>query len=254
MSARKSWFLLDDELVALGADIRSTAPNKTVETIIENRRVTAAATFTADPNGMWAHLGSSIPGADIGYFFPGRADCQSASEMRSGAWRDINAGGPTTVLTAEYRTLWLDHGIMPGGATYSYVLLPGKSAQETAAYAASPAVKIIENDADVQAVKHAGLGIRAANFWSVGGKSVAGISSDSVASVLVHQANGLLAIAVSDPTQANNDVMRIEIDTPASGVVSHDDGVTVERTTPTVRLAISPSQSHGKPFLVTLSL
>ena len=39
LSAKKSWFLFDDELVALGADIRSTAAGKTVETIVENRRV-----------------------------------------------------------------------------------------------------------------------------------------------------------------------------------------------------------------------
>jgi len=77
---------------------------------------------------------------------------------------------------------------MPNGATYAYVILPGKSEAETASYAGSPAVRILENNGDVQSVIHAGLGIRAVNFWT-GAKSAAGIGSDGVASVLVHQAN-----------------------------------------------------------------
>ena len=51
LSAKKSWFLFDDELVALGADIRSTAAGKTVETIVENRRVPTGASHAVGPLG-----------------------------------------------------------------------------------------------------------------------------------------------------------------------------------------------------------
>src|SRR5262249_12982142 len=167
---KKSWFLFDNELVALGADIRSTTPGKTVETIIENRRLTGDPAFIADPNGAWANL------AGIGYYFPGGAGWRSLSETRSGAWRDINPGGPAAVLSAPYQTLWFDHGVQPSGAGYSYFVLPGKSADDTAAYAGSPTAQIVQNDADVQAVTQAALGIQAVNFWSASGKTAAGIT------------------------------------------------------------------------------
>jgi hyaluronate lyase len=252
LRAKKSWFLLDDELVALGADIQSTGPDRTVETIIENRRLTPDAVFTADPSGAWANLASN--GAGIGYFFPASAVWQSLAQSRTGAWRDINVGGSATPLTAQYQTLWFDHGVKPAGAAYAYVLLPGKSADDTAAYAANPAVQIVENDGAAQAVTHAGLGIQAVNFWTASAMPVAGISSDGVASVLVHQANGLLNVAVSDPTQANSGTLHIEIAAAAQGVVSQDDGVSVDQTGPTVRLSVNVNLSHGKAFRASLSV
>jgi hyaluronate lyase len=248
LRAKKSWFLLDDELVALGADINSTASGATVETIVENRALSADAVFNSDTNGAWANLVSN--GASIGYFFPNGAVSQLPPDTRTGAWRDINTGGSTTKVSGQYQTLWFDHGIMAAGASYSYMLLPGKSADDTAAYAASPAVQILQNDASAQAVMHAGLGIQAVNFWTAG--SVAGISSDSIASVVTHQANGLLNIAVSDPTQANTGVIHIEIASPASGVVSQDPAVSVDQISPTVRLSVNVNASHGKSFRVSL--
>jgi hyaluronate lyase len=249
LNAKKSWFLFDGELVALGSDIRSTAAGKTVETIIESRAVKATDTFTTDPNGAWANLSDTI-----GYYFPDGSPFQSLNEVRTGAWRDINAGGPTTKLTSQYQTLWFDHGVTPAGATYSYVLLPGLSAGDTAAYAASPAVQIAQNDAMAQGVIQIALGIQAVNFWAPSPQPVAGITSDGVASVLVHQANGLLNVAVADPTQANTGTLHVEIAAPASTVVSQDDGVTVTQTTPTLRLSVNVKGAHGKSFHVSLSV
>jgi len=250
LSAKKSWFLFDDELVALGADIRSTAASQTVETIVDNRRLTAEASFTSGQRGRWAHLASALPGASLGYYFPDNTAWKSLEETRSGAWREINRRGPATVVSARYRTLWFDHGRMPNGATYAYVILPGKSEAETASYAGSPAVRILENNGDVQSVIHAGLGIRAVNFWT-GAKSAAGIGSDGVASVLVHQANGVLDIAASDPTQANTGRLHIEVAEAVGALVFQDAGVSVEQTTPVLRLAISVNDAHGKPFRVS---
>jgi hyaluronate lyase len=253
LQTKKSWFFLDDELVALGADIQSTSSAGRVETIVENRRLTSSTTFATDPNGAWAHLQSSVPGASIGYVFPDGAPLLPPSEDRTGAWHDINGGGSKTHLTAQYQTLWFDHGLVPAGATYSYIVLPGKSADETAAYALAPGVEIVENDAAAQAVTHSGLGIQAANFWTADGQPVAGISSDSIASVLVHLENGLLNIAVSDPTQANSGIVHLEIAAAGSAVLSKDAGITIDQIAPTVRLSVDVRGSQGKTFRVSLS-
>jgi hyaluronate lyase len=250
LSAKKSWFLFDEELVALGADIRSTAASQTVETIVENRRIAAETGFTSGQRGRWAHLASALAGASMGYYFPYDTAWKSLEETRSGAWSDINGRGPATAVSARYRTLWFDHGRMPNGATYAYVVLPGKSEAATASYAGSPAVRIIENNGEVQSVIQAGLGIRAANFWT-GGKSAAGIGSDGVASVLVHQAGGVLNVAASDPTQANTGRLHIEVAEAVSAVVFQDAGVGVDQTAPVLRLSIDVNNSHGKPFRVS---
>jgi hyaluronate lyase len=247
LSAKKSWFLFDNELAALGADISSSAAGKTVETIIENRRVTGDPTFTADPNGAWANF------AGIGYYFPNGSVGHTLAETRSGAWRDINAGGPTTILSTLYRTMWFDHGVAPSGAGYAYVVLPGMGPDDTAAYSSSPAIQIVENDAGVQAVIQLSLGIQAANFWSGNGASAAGITCDSVASVLAHQTAGQINIAVSDPTQANNGTIHVEVAASASAALSVDDGITVDQLNPTIRLSVNVKNGAGKSFRVSLA-
>lgn len=248
LSAKKSWFLLDDELVALGADIRSTAAQP-VETIVENRRLTSAPVVTNGPDHSWIQIATGTPRAGIGYYFPGKPEVHSTFDLRRGSWHDINANGPADELTARYQTIWFDHGVKPQGATYAYIELPGQNGQNMLHYL--PQIEIAQNDAAAQAIMHPGLGLKAANFWTAGGP-VAGISSDGVASVLVHAAGGTVNVAVADPTQLNEGVLHVELNLPAGAVVSKDDGVTVERTTPTVRLAVAVKGSQGKSFRVSL--
>jgi hypothetical protein len=174
LKARKSWFLFDDEVVALGSDIRSTATAQTVETIVENRRLPNGSVFSSDPARAWGHLAGATTTASIGYVFPNGGNWQAQQISRSGAWKDINAGYSATVQTAQYETIWFDHGVAPTGASYAYITLPGKTKAETAAYAANPAITILQNDASAQAVSHDRLGLVAVNFWAP--KTVAGIS------------------------------------------------------------------------------
>src|SRR5690606_36369454 len=51
-SAHKSWFMFDDEVVALGSDIKTTTPRgREVETVVENRKLNAAGTNTLTVDG-----------------------------------------------------------------------------------------------------------------------------------------------------------------------------------------------------------
>jgi len=45
-------------------------------------------------------------------------------------------------------------------------------------------------------------------------------------------------------------VIHVEVAAAVMSVVSADAGVTVDQTTPTVKLSIHVQDSHGKPFLV----
>ena len=100
LRARKSWFMFDDEIVALGAGINSTS-GRTIETVVENRSLNSQGDNDLIVDGTvqpstpgwteqltsvnWFHL------ADTGgYVFPGGADLNFLREERAGKNEDIN--------------------------------------------------------------------------------------------------------------------------------------------------------------------
>ncbi|MDR6553159.1 polysaccharide lyase family 8 super-sandwich domain-containing protein [Paenibacillus qinlingensis] len=100
VSAKKSWFMFDDEIVALGAGINSTS-DRPIETIVENRPLNANGdnVLTVDgsvdlsPMGQqvtkegthWIHLDGTG-----GYVFPNVANVEMLREEREGKSKTIN--------------------------------------------------------------------------------------------------------------------------------------------------------------------
>ena len=112
--------------------------------------------------------------------------------------------------TENYLEMWVDHGKNPDNSSYSYVLLPETSVEETENYVREPKITILENSSKVQAVYHRKLGITGINFWQEQGGSIGGITSDKAASVMLQEtAKGTLKISVSDPTMKNQGEIRI---------------------------------------------
>ncbi|WP_340024942.1 polysaccharide lyase family 8 super-sandwich domain-containing protein [Paenibacillus sp. FSL K6-1096] len=270
LSARKSWFMFDDEVVALGSGINST-DNKVVETIVENRKLNAAGSNTLTVNGAvqpsvlggsgtmdqveWAHLSGSTAGADTGYYFPQTVPLAMKREARTGNWKQINPRPvtPSTPVTRNYMTLWLDHGVNPAGGEYQYVLLPGKSAPQVAAYAAAPDIEVLANTSGVQAVREKELGIIGANFWEDGTSSADLITVNKKASVMTQETEDTLELSLSDPTQAGTGVIEVELDRSASGYTA-DSGITVTQLSPTIRLSVNVSAAKGKTFKASFEL
>ncbi|HYW45554.1 MAG TPA: polysaccharide lyase 8 family protein [Bryobacteraceae bacterium] len=243
LNAKKSWFLLDDEVIALGSDIGSTTPDQHVETIVENRLLTGDPEFTVAEDGKWACLGDNL-----GYFFPSGGRWKSARVDRQGSWREINAGGSPAAILRRYQTIWFDHGATPDRASYAYALLPGKNSAAVAAYAAVPGFRIVENSVQAHAVSKPALGLRAVNFWTDDQKTSDGITSDRIASALVIEGAGVIRIAVADPTQANAGVIHIEIDRAATGVMEKDDAISIDQMAPALRLTVNVANARGRSF------
>ncbi|UUN29784.1 polysaccharide lyase 8 family protein [Streptomyces sp. FIT100] len=249
LNARKSWFCFDDCVAALGAGITST-DSRYINTIIENRRTTAALTVdgTVQPNtGGWSGSFSAAQWAHIdgvaGYVFPGGMTIGAYRSNLTGSWSAVNASGPTTPDTRQYVLLQRDHGTNPAGAGYAYVLLPGFTAAQTAARASAPTVSVLANTADVQAVSHSGLGITMANFFAAG--SAGPITVDkNAASVVMREQGGTLTVGVSDPTRAHSTV---DVTIARSGYVSATPGpgVTVLSLSGQIRLRIDTGTAGG---------
>ncbi|MBW4084158.1 polysaccharide lyase family 8 super-sandwich domain-containing protein [Paenibacillus sp. S150] len=271
LKARKSWFMFDDEAVALGAGIAST-DGLAVETIAENRRLNAAGSNAFTVNGTaqpaalgwnaaltgvnWAHLSGNAAGADIGYYFPQAASLQAKREARTGNWKQVNGRSetPSTPITRNYLTLWFDHGQNPQAAGYEYVLLPNKTAAQVAGYAAQPDIQILANNEAVQAVRENRLGIVAANFWTDGGSSADLITVSKKAAVMVKETGSeSLEVSVSDPTQANTGVIEVELDRSADEYTA-DTGITVTQLSPTVKFTVNVNAAKGKTFKAAFGL
>ena len=274
LTAKKSWFMFDDEIVCLGAGITSR-DNRTIETIVENRKLNAAGNNRLTVNGIikpallgwseamtnvsWAHLAGSVNGADIGYYFPQFTTLKGLRKSYSGPWHDVNEHNKTKLvsdsdLIRNYLTIWCDHGTNPDNSGYSYVLLPGKSALQVSHYAEKPGIEILENSPAIQAVRQNEIGLTAANFWDDGIHAMGGITVDRKASVLVQVTADQLGIAVSDPTQTNRISIHITINHTAVRVLSLDPGVTVNQLSPSLQLTVNPTRAAGKSFHASFTL
>ncbi|NQX58638.1 polysaccharide lyase family 8 super-sandwich domain-containing protein [Paenibacillus qinlingensis] len=270
LTAKKSWFMFDDEIVALGSGITST-DNRTIETIIENRKLNSSGSNAFTVNGTakssalgwseamtgvnWAHLAGSESGSSLGYYFPTGAAVKGLREARTGKWSNIDgrAGTPTTNITSNYLTMWVDHGLNPTNGMYAYVTLPNKTTTQVSSYASSPNVTILENSTFAQAVKETTLNVVGMNFWTdaltwiqVGATNF--VSSDKKSAVMTSETANDIEVAVSDPTQANTGSMNIELNRSAASVVAVDPGVSVTQLSPTIKLSVNVNAAKGKTF------
>lgn len=168
------------------------APNADGSIGVPEVNITGDDTFTADGevreitaedvnlNGVsWAHLEGSG-----GYYFP------QGGNLFSRWYRDTNS----------FLELWINHGKNPSGEKYAYVMLPGKTAEETKAYAQNPDIEILQNTPKLQAVRENNLGITQIVFWEAG--EYDGIKVNQPMMVMIRtKADGIKEISVSDPTQ-----------------------------------------------------
>lgn len=104
VNAKKSWFMFDDEVVALGADINSTS-GRPIETIIENRFLNPAGDNLLTIDGVskptspgWNETINSVHWAHLegtgGYIFPTGLDLHFLREERTGEDYEINQYAP----------------------------------------------------------------------------------------------------------------------------------------------------------------
>ena len=283
LKGKKSWFMFDDEMVCLGAGITNKNMELPVETTIENKKlrkdgsnqllvngekteipvkeanVKELVERTADVSGTsfeqvnWAHLeGNQSVGT--GYYFPEEnTEIQVRRGQTTGSWKDV--GTFEGESTENYLEMWVDHGQNPENASYSYVLLPETSAEETENYAQAPKVTILENSSEVQAVRHETLKIIGTNFWQEQGGSVEGITSDKAASVMLQETEqGTVKVSVSDPTMKNKGNIQLTFEEEIADSIQLDENVTCEKTENGAVLTFAMAGTNGAASMAELQL
>lgn len=264
LKGKKSWFMFDDETVALGSGITDTNDQE-VETIVENRKLNHDGDNELTVNGkkksskpkwsetmdhvQWAHLEGNVSDSDIGYYFPNDSKLDGLREERTGSWQEVNDGGSSDSLTRDYLSLAFNHGEKPENSTYEYVLLPKKDASETKEYSKDPDIEVLNNTEHTHAVKEKTLGITAANFFEPDKTSY--IASDSPASVIAREEGDVLTLSVTDPTQ-EQDTVTIDLDKSGEQVIDKDDAIDVVQTQPTIKVKADVADSLGKTHSIQL--
>ncbi len=256
--AKKSWFLLDDKVVAIGSDIESASNTKT-QTIVDNRKINSTNKLVVDGNPVsgtstitdpnWAYLEGTG-----GYYFPkisGLITSLTASiQNRAGSWRQLSNEGDTPIQTRTYAQMWFNHGLNPTNGKYAYILLPNRTQAQTQTYSQNSGIQILALSNSVHAIKEIVSGIIGANFYGPG--NISFINSLNQSSVVLKEKDGILDFFAADPVQ-NQDLLTFELTKNAKGVISKDAKITIVSLTP-IKFTINTTNALGKSFNIKFEL
>ncbi|WP_194244056.1 polysaccharide lyase family 8 super-sandwich domain-containing protein [Nonomuraea phyllanthi] len=188
VEARKAWFFFVEEFVALGAGI-SGGGDVPVHTTLDQTALV----------GEVRCLPAALHHNGVGYRFFEPVPVTVRAGTRSGRWTDINRSQSGRLVSADVLELWLDHGPRPAAATYAYVTIPGISPERLR----EPGqVTVLANTPDLQAVRHAGLGLVQAVFHQPGTLELPGGDGVTVDRPLLLQLGGASAVTAACPLAA----------------------------------------------------
>ena len=225
---KKGWFFFDDEVVCLGAGIKSSSRTYTTidqnwgteqvrigmksGNIVELNKQTSDKTFK--DTAQWVlHNG-------IGYCFPAGGRIVVNNKDVSGKWYTINTTESSDVVKGRVFTVAIDH-LVPSSkkSSYAYIVAPEKTEEELQSYTANCPIEIAENNDTVQVVHHKGLGIYEMIFYSAAefkDDSIHVVVDAPCALLFKNLENSTLTFHIADPAQAQKDI-NVNVKTEALG-------------------------------------
>ncbi|SEE01210.1 polysaccharide lyase family 8 super-sandwich domain-containing protein [Ruania alba] len=262
-SATKSWFMFDDEIIALAAGIDGLSGRDAVTTLDSRiagtgddiqitgaHRDGTAWSGTGEAPLAWVRYLNASHGAAVGYVLLDDQDVDVTLERVTRSRRAIRLSNSNTQVTKQVFGLSVEHPAGAGPASLAYALVPNADDAAMAAYPAE--LSVIRNDPRVQAVAHAGLGVVAANVFADGTQQAERLSIDGPASVIARRHGSAVELSVSDPTM-RRDTVSVTVRGRPLALESADDGVTVSRVPGGTMVTAGTYQAHGRSFTVTLA-
>lgn len=208
VKAKKAWFFFDNEIVCLGAGIKSDRPEH-ITTTINQSWLRGEVVFDTIQNKTW------ILHDSIAYFFPKGEDVKVTAETQKGSWYRINHFQEKDSLAGKVFKAWIDHGAKPQNAGYAYTVVPGRGIKDLQQYN-TDMITILKNSEEVQAVKHKGLNMLQVVFYKAGALNTDNlyVKVDKPCVIYIKSLNTAQPILyISDPTQENTNI-QVEIKLP----------------------------------------
>ncbi|MFD8146772.1 polysaccharide lyase family 8 super-sandwich domain-containing protein [Streptomyces sp. NPDC059708] len=273
-TATKSWFLLDEEIVVLAADVGDRA-GRAVTTTVDARTADPAdrilltgATRDGRPYGgpaagpaacdlRWLRHANPARGTAVGYLFLDSPPVRVTLGPVTGSPRALRLANPDGPVTRRVFTAAFD---VPAGAPplcAAWALVPNADEDRMRGYGRRGGpLRVLANTARLQAVAHTGLGLLAANCFAPGAHGTAALRLDGPASVIVayrpgDAEPGTVRVAVSDPTTERSAV-RLLLPGRWLRPVAGDARVRVRPARTGTRLEVDTRRAYGRTFTVTL--
>ncbi|HEI1320967.1 TPA: polysaccharide lyase 8 family protein [Staphylococcus aureus] len=157
LTAKKSYFILNDKIVFLGTGIKNTDSSMNPVTTIENRKANGYTLYTDDKqttnsdnqetNSVF--LESTDTKKNIGYHFLNKSKINVKKESHTGKWSEINKSQKTKDKKDEYYEVTQKHSNSDN--KYGYVLYPSLSKDVFKSKASQ--VTVVKQDDDFHVVK-----------------------------------------------------------------------------------------------------
>ncbi|MBU5451001.1 polysaccharide lyase family 8 super-sandwich domain-containing protein [Acetivibrio sp. MSJd-27] len=260
LNANKSYFMFDDEVVMLGSGISADVKKDNVETIVEQRIISDGKSDDIAVNGSavkgtairekeiadvkTAHIQGRTEGSQFGYYFPEKTTVKLDKQIRES--NDQKYKGTVAAL-------YIDHGKTPSNASYEYVVLPGKTIEETQEYKQNPDVEILVNELNCHAVRENTLNITGMNVFSNESAKAGSLTINKACAAMLQEGENVIDFALSDPTLEGNGIIDVTIDQSAAKVISCDENITVKSLSPKIELQINTDNTYGKSLKVSFS-
>jgi hyaluronate lyase len=279
ITARKSYFLFDNEIVCVGSGINDFS-NDRVLTVVENRywregdvlyidgvQMNAPATVQTEISARTMHFTNMG-----GYVFldsDGNYDGATVKYQKAthGVYEYYDtAPGSTARPKENFLEIVIDHGVGDGNVEadkYVYAYLPESTVAETEAYFQDPDVALLAHRTSVHAVLEKTLGIVALNAFDAENTEVVSINSQytpvkkitvngTVSVMISTNERGETTVTVSDPTQlCENVTVSIEIEGITS-VVSAAEGTVAGVNGGVLTLTAKTLGTYGAGFTVVV--
>ncbi|MFF0265762.1 polysaccharide lyase family 8 super-sandwich domain-containing protein [Kribbella sp. NPDC004536] len=245
-TATKSWFLLDDEIVVLAANIGDDT--RPVTTTLDTRIAAAGApvqVLNDDPR--WLHYTDGT--VAMGYYFLQPASVTAQVQAVTRSRRVVRTSNPDTAVTKQ--VFAITHTQPPGKKhTLAYTLVPNATESALRAYQHNK-LAVLSNTPRMQAIQHSGLRLTAANTFGPGLHHLPGLTVDGPASLLIRRLDASIQVAASDPTTQR---ASITINLPAQYLkpATTTPGVQVTRTVTGTRLTFDTRQTYGSSRAIKL--
>ncbi len=260
--ATKSWFMLDDEIVVLAANVAGQG-GRAATTTVDSRIAAPGDVIALTGEGWdgaawqagdttpprWLRYANGTRRSAVGYAFLTRQPVTAGLETVTRSRRVVRAANPDTGVTKNVFTATIDHPAAGEVSAVAYALVPGATEAGLRRYARGP-LTVLANNRHVQAIRHETLGIVAANVFTDGPHHAGRLLVDGPASVIVRYGERT-AVALSDPTTKRDRVTVLLRGAPLR-LVTADDGVTVRQVPGGTLVQAATRHAHGRTFTATL--
>ncbi|AWK84203.1 hyaluronate lyase [Photobacterium damselae subsp. damselae] len=221
LTAKKSWFMFEDEVVMLGSNISSQI-DANITTTVANRKQLDNGNINVFINEYpWAGQypnkikslfisNDQMDESGMGYVFLSPPELSVKQDTRIGNWNEI--GTKSGEVSAEFITATIRHSV--DHDSYAYVVLPASDLDDISEYRDEKPIKIIRQDDIAHIIRYKDDNVIAANIWQQQKVELTRhISAIGKMAILVQKEEGTKRISVSDPLQ-NQTTVELEFKKP----------------------------------------